>query len=803
MTFAGRNWNRRDFVRVSAFATGAALIAPSVLPAAERHVVAALPVTDLPKGGAPKPVGFPHFPDRLHAFVWRNWSLVPADKLAAVVGTTRSEILRLGRSMGLPRPPRITRSRQRRSYITILKRNWHVLPYEQLLALLDWTPEEMAFTLREDDFLYIKLGSLKPQCEPLKFSPPDAATSRRALEIARVIREEFPDGLAPEGEPLFDFVTQLSKSPPASSRPKNDGRISPCFCYSYFALYGDPLLEPEADPYPDGYLARLAAVGVDGVWLQAVLYKLAPFPWDAKQSDRSEERLGNLRRLVARARRHGMRVYLYLNEPRALPLRFFESRTVLKGSVEGDHASLCTSHPDVQKYLRDSIASIARAVPDLGGFFTISASENLTNCWSHGAGGKCPRCGHRPPADVIAEVNRLIDEGIQHAVTGDDAGATHPGRRPALFAWDWGWNDAWAEGIIKQLPKTVALMSVSEWSLPIERGGVKAEVGEYSISAIGPGPRATRHWKFARDNGLKTLAKIQAGNTWELSAVPYIPALENVARHAANLRNANIDGLMLGWTLGGYPSPNLEVVAEIAGATDGASLSPDETMHRIALRRFGKSLAPHVVTAWRQCSAAFREFPYHIGVVYSAPLQVGPANPLWEHATGYHSSMVGFPYDHLAGWRSIYPAELFIQQLEMVSAGFNAAVRQLTAAASRSRTTRRERTTLSQEIGVATAAAIHFQSVANQSRFVRDRDLLATTTKPAEAARLLAALEESLRDELILARRLFALQSRDSRIGFEASNQYYYVPLDLAEKVLNCRDLTDRWLPEQRAHWTR
>jgi hypothetical protein len=221
------------------------------------------------------------------------------------------------------------------------------------------------------------------------------------------------------------------------------------------------LLEPEADPYPDGYLARLAAVGVDGVWLQAVLYKLAPFPWDAKQSDRSEERLGNLRRLVARARRHGIRVYLYLNEPRAMPLRFFESRTELKGIVEGDHASLCTSHPDVQKYLRDSIASIARAVPDLGGFFTISASENLTNCWSHGAGGKCPRCGHRPPADVIAEVNRLIDEGIQHAVTGDDAGATHPGRRPALFAWDWGWNDAWAEGIIKQLPKTVALMSVS------------------------------------------------------------------------------------------------------------------------------------------------------------------------------------------------------------------------------------------------------------------------------------------------------------------------------------------------------
>ena len=32
-------------------------------------------------------------------------------------------------------------------------------------------------------------------------------------------------------------------------------------------------------------------------------------------------------------------------------------------------------------------------------------------------------------------------------------------------------------------------------------------------------------------------------------------------------------------------------------------------------------------------------------------------------------------------------------------------------------------------------------------------------------------------------------ETRDSRIGFEASNQYYYVPLDLVEKVINCHDL--------------
>ena len=49
-----------------------------------------------------------------------------------------------------------------------------------------------------------------------------------------------------------------------------------------------------------------------------------------------------------------------------------------------------------------------------------------------------------------------------------------------------------------------------------------------------------------------------------------------------------------------------------------------------------------------------------------------------------------------------------------------------------------------------------------------------------------------LKDEIALARRLHGIQSGDSRIGFEASNQYYYVPVDLMEKVLNCRELLSR-----------
>ncbi len=76
---------------------------------------------------------------------------------------------------------------------------------------------------------------------------------------------------------------------------------------------------------------------------------------------------------------------------------------------------------------------------------------------------------------------------------------------------------------------------------------------------------------------------------------------------------------MLGWTLGGYPSPNLEVVAEIGSAPGGGEVADLEgAMVRVAQRRFGKELAPHVVPAWREYSRAFSEFPFHGGLVYSA-----------------------------------------------------------------------------------------------------------------------------------------------------------------------------------------
>ena len=272
----------------------------------------------LPMGSAPAPVATPHFPDRMHAFVWRNWNAVESARLATVLDTTVENVTAVAASMGLPPATPVPPEQKLRGYITLLRRNWHLLPYEQLLVLLGMTPEQLAFALREDDFLWTKLGELKPRCEPLRYRVPDTATRQRAAAIKSLVQREFGDELGQASEPRFAFVRKLSAPLPRASLASY-GQRSPAtlrFIYSYFALYGDPLLHPELDPYPDGLLDRLAEAGIDGVWLHVVLRNLAPGgPAFPEFGDEHLTRLENLRQLVARAKRHGIGIYLYINEP--------------------------------------------------------------------------------------------------------------------------------------------------------------------------------------------------------------------------------------------------------------------------------------------------------------------------------------------------------------------------------------------------------------------------------------------------------------------------------------------------------
>ena len=132
--------------------------------------------------------------------------------------------------------------------------------------------------------------------------------------------------------------------------------------------------------------------------------------------------------------------------------------------------------------MRDAVATITRSVPLLGGFFTIVASENRTNCYSHSEDGQtdCPRCRQRRRADVLAEVNALIREG---------ASSINPAVK--TIAWDWGMYEELPAAFVDALPTDVDVMGVSEQVVEKIVGGIKTKMimnGAVNAVMSGSGP---------------------------------------------------------------------------------------------------------------------------------------------------------------------------------------------------------------------------------------------------------------------------------------------------------------------------
>ena len=683
------------------------------------------------------------FPSRLHKFVFRNWELANLDRIAQVAGTSPQNISSVGRSMGLAPKIPLTSDQLRRIYITVIRQNWDVLPEEQLIQLLGWTKEKYRFTLKEDDFLDVKLGA-KPKCEAIRYegAKADASWIRRTLGRDLNIKGEEP----------FAFVKRLSAPSGKFVLPARS-EFHPRYIYSFFALYGDPLLEPEIDPFPEGYLQKLAQSGVDGVWMQCVLNTMAPSKQFQEFGKGWETRLDTLNKLVARAAKYGIRIYLYLNEPRSMPAEFFEHREEIRGAKSGGNHAMCTTPKQVREWIADSLDHVFTHVPGLGGVFSISMSENLTNCFSKGGAKTCPRCSKRTDWETVGEVLEAIREGVRRSSKDAD-----------VIVWDWGWPDAMARNLIPKLARDMKFSSVSEWSKPIERGGVKTQVGEYSISVVGPGPRAAAHWELARAAGLKTMAKVQFNNTWEISAVPYIPALNLVERHALNLKQAGISGIQLSWTLGGYPSPNLETAKRVF---DGE----ENVLRSVAEARYGQRAAPLVLQAWKGFSDAFERYPYSVSI-YTIPTQHGPANLLRLTPSGIRNTMILFPQDDYKAWSGRYPPATVQTEFSGMADAWLAALNIFRRAVAED----------SEDFAIAETCYLHFRSVANQIEFYILRDGKGSR----ERMRAIAEEEEQL------ARRMYKLARRHSVLAYEASNHYYYRPLDLAEKILNCR-----WIQEQ------
>ncbi len=510
---------------------------------------------------------------------------------------------------------------------------------------------------------------------------------------------------------------------------------------------------------------RLSEVGINGIWIHSVL-RMFVHPKNGFPGDRNaDQRIEGLQRLVNRAAKYGIKIYLYMNEPRSMERSFFASEPARKewgGAFEGDLQAFCVSNPEVRNWLTSSVASLFKRVKGLGGVFSITASENYTTCVSHNHHKECKYCKNHSYADLIVNVNKAIEEGV------------HQGNPNAkVIVWDWGWKESEVKDIIHNLPRTCWFMSVSEWEKTIERGGIKSKVGEYSISTVGPSERTQRHWKWAKERGLKTVAKVQVNASWEQSAVPSLPVMDLVAQHADNLSKESINGIMLSWSLGGYPSANLNLFQNYRQG------KKEECLNELAKRFYGKAAVPDIRQAWTFCSEAFQEFPYTIGTLYNGPQHIGPSNPLYTQPTNYAPTMVGMPYDAVKTWCSIYPLEIWVNQMKKVAKGFALGSKHFKQAEIKA--TGIFAKNIHTEWIRCEVARIHFSSSAQQALFYEARNRWLKEKDPKAVSEMRAAAME----ELKLMKEILPLVKEESTIAYESSNHYFYLPIDLLEKYIS------------------
>lgn len=805
-----------------------------------------------------------HFPTRMQALIFRMWDTVPREKLAEVLETTAENIDEAAFAMGLL-PQGDCTLWQKRGYISIIKNAWHILPYEQICALLDWTEEKLAFILREDDFLGCKLGDEKPFCEKLIYRPLTDEEKEKTKKIKAVtekyikvsekkpfdfftaedseiiskkakksgfleITEEwgmedltkkaetayfrklfeddfhkmfaFPlkggkkkiklvlsDNLLYKGEyheidcteeeititafspvgilrglmHLEDYM--LIQGGPYVKIGKESFRekIKTRYIYSFCGLYSNAFEEDVRTSYPDELLRRYARSHINGVFTQGVLYKLTPFEFDPDISKGWEKQLDGVKRTVEHLKKYGIKLYLYINEPRAMSLAFFEKYPHLKGRVMGDYASMCTSAPEVKEYLYNAVKRLCGEVPDIGGFFLITCSENLTNCYSHiryGEKQPCPRCEQRKNYEVIAEVCNIVNRAAKSV-----------NKDITTFANTWQWLNAFSaeetEKCIELLDKDIPLLCTSEEGLRFNCGGKEHTLQDYSISKVGPSTLSMRNWKTARESGNETAAKVQINTTWECSTVPFMPTFELVKKHMENLDRLNTEHLMLSWTLGGYPSDTLKIVSDFYFERDG-ELQSDKTLDAL----YGDD-ATKIKEASKLFCAAFEKFPFDVGTVYTGPHNAGVSNLLYEKPTGLKATMTCFCYDDLEAWRSVYTEDIYEKQLTELLKKWEEGIEILEGVKECDFTY------------MAKACLAIFSSCVNQVRFIRMRDNDGIQ-KDKEA------LKELLKSETENAKMLYNIMQKCPAIGYEAANHYYYTQAMMLEKILNCAYLEEK-----------
>ena len=286
-----------------------------------------------------------------------------------------------------------------------------------------------------------------------------------------------------------------------------------------------------------------------------------------------------------------------------------------------------------QKYLYESVNSIFRAVPDLGGMINITHGERPTTCLSAipstSAGHiDCPRCSDKARYEILAASLSAMEKGMHDAAPGAELISWLYMPQPQNYRTGDSYSLAeWVYDIPAHTPKGVILQFNFESGVRKTVFGKEMVGGDYWISNPGPSSRFERVAETARKNGTQVSAKIQTGCSHEVATVPYVPVPSLLYRKFSEMRRLGVSHTMLCWYFGNYPGLMNKVASELT--FEPFPKDEDTFLQRLALLYWKKDDVSKVVKAWKYFGKGYENYPLTNMFQYYGPMHDGPVWPLF------------------------------------------------------------------------------------------------------------------------------------------------------------------------------
>ena len=134
-----------------------------------------------------------NFPTVWQTVIFRNYGFVETERIAKTLQTDVATIDAEAKRLGISKFNTIT-DFDDNGYITIIRNNWFLLPYDQLCTLTGFSMDKLEFVLKEEDFLWVKLAHFKPQCKPVKYKPLSQTAIRKTERIAKIVSKYYENG---------------------------------------------------------------------------------------------------------------------------------------------------------------------------------------------------------------------------------------------------------------------------------------------------------------------------------------------------------------------------------------------------------------------------------------------------------------------------------------------------------------------------------------------------------------------------------------------------------------------------------